>query len=175
LEFDYSESGIVKRSGYRDVGVGAALCAVAAAYLAWTVHWTQPPFEDAAMLLRYAVHVASGHGMVWNVGDAPLDGATDLLFTLAVAGAMHLGVSVEAAARLIGAVAHLVTVFLVYAETRGYHLAACFGLEPRDSFFYYVRPDLPDAERIIDAIRSTRYYYWNRPAIDFARARTGTP
>ena len=43
--------------------------------------------------------------MVWNIGDPAADGATDLLFTLAVAATTHLGVS-HAAARLRRA-AHL--------------------------------------------------------------------
>ena len=35
------------------------------------------PAEDAAMLLRYAKHIAEGYGVVWNIGDTPIDGATD--------------------------------------------------------------------------------------------------
>jgi arabinofuranosyltransferase len=97
---------------------GLALGVLTAAYLAWTVRWNQAPTEDAAMLLRYAEHVAQSHGFVWNVGDPPLDGATDFLFVVAVAAVARLGASVETAARLLGAVAHLVTVFLVYFVPR---------------------------------------------------------
>jgi len=57
------------------------------------------PFEDAAMLMRYAQHVAAGYGMVWNVGDPPVDGATDFLFTALVALVMRAGLSVESATR----------------------------------------------------------------------------
>ena len=32
------------------------------------------------MLLRYAEHLAAGHGIVWNLGDPPVDGATDFLY-----------------------------------------------------------------------------------------------
>ena len=98
--------------------VGLSLCVLAAAYLAWTVQWSQAPAEDAAMLLRYAEHVAQGHGFVWNIGDPPLDGATDFLFVVAVAAVARLGASAETAARLLGAAAHIVTVFLVYFVPR---------------------------------------------------------
>jgi hypothetical protein len=106
------------RTGVTDVVVGAALVAAAAVYVALAVPWARPPYEDAAMLLRYAMHVADGHGMVWNIGDPPLDGATDLLFTLAVAAIMRLGVPVHLAARLLGVGAHLLTVLLVYIVPR---------------------------------------------------------
>ena len=45
------------------------------------------------MLLRYAANLAAGHGIVWNVGDHPLDGATDFLLVLVVAAVSKLGVS----------------------------------------------------------------------------------
>jgi arabinofuranosyltransferase len=72
------------------------------------------PFEDAAMLLRYAQHVAAGHGEVWNVGDAPVDGATDFGFMVMVAGLSRMGLSVEDAARALLFAAHGLTVALVY-------------------------------------------------------------
>jgi arabinofuranosyltransferase len=79
------------------------------------------PEEDAAMLLRYAKHLAEGRGIVWNVGEPPLDGATDFLFMLKVALAHRLGVSLEAAARGIGLAAHAATVLLVYLGARRLH------------------------------------------------------
>jgi hypothetical protein len=44
------------------------------------VDFSEPPFEDAAMLMRYADHLAHGQGIVWNIGEPPLDGTTDFLF-----------------------------------------------------------------------------------------------
>lgn len=72
------------------------------------------PFEDAAMLMRYAVHIAQGNGIVWNVGAPPVDGGTDFLFMIVLAGLVKLGLSVEIAARAIGIVSHLLTVGIVY-------------------------------------------------------------
>ncbi|MBK9453720.1 MAG: hypothetical protein IPN95_30880 [Bacteroidetes bacterium] len=73
-----------------------------------------PPFEDAAMLLRYSDHLAQGHGIVWNIGEAPVDGATDFLFMVMVAGLAKLGLNVATAARLLGLTAHFLTVAFVY-------------------------------------------------------------
>ncbi len=72
------------------------------------------PQEDAAMLLRYAGHFAQGHGIVWNVGEAPVDGATDFLFMVMVAGLSKLGFRLEIASLILTFAAHLLTVFLVY-------------------------------------------------------------
>lgn len=56
-------------------------------YYAFTfIDFSIPPFEDAAMIMRYAQHLAGGHGIVWNIGEAPVDGATDFLFMAASAG-----------------------------------------------------------------------------------------
>src|SRR5262249_37474549 len=70
------------------------------------------------ILFRYAEHVSGGRGIVWNVGEAPVDGATDLLFMWIIAGLHWLGVGIEAAARGTSAVAHIATVLLVYAGVR---------------------------------------------------------
>jgi hypothetical protein len=75
-------------------------------------------YEDAAMLLRYSRHLADGHGVVWNIGESPLDGATDVLFMCLVALAHKAGVSIETAARGIGLLAHGATVALVFEVTR---------------------------------------------------------
>ena len=72
------------------------------------------PIEDAAMLMRYAVHIAQGNGIVWNIGAPPVDGGTDFLFMIVLAGMVKVGLSVTIAARVIGIVSHVLTVIIVY-------------------------------------------------------------
>jgi len=115
----------------RDALIAAGLCAVTATYLAVSVRWAEAPAEDAAILLRYAAHVAGGHGFVWNVGEPPVDGATDFLFVFAVAGLARAGLSIEAAARALGAVSHLAAISLIYFAPRrlyGASRAMCAGV-----------------------------------------------
>jgi hypothetical protein len=76
------------------------------------------------MLLRYSRHLAAGHGIVWNVGEKPVDGATGLLFMTAVAFVHRLGWSLEAAAQGIGLAAHAFTVLLVFFGARRLHGAS---------------------------------------------------
>ncbi|MEK6753389.1 MAG: hypothetical protein AABZ00_14120 [Chloroflexota bacterium] len=85
------------------------------------VDFTIPPFEDAAMLMRYSQHLAGGHGVVWNIGEPPVDGATDFLFMVASAALIKLGFTVGQAVRGIGFVSHILTVLLIYWTNRRIH------------------------------------------------------
>ncbi len=87
-------------------------------YSSFTVDFSIPPFEDAAMLMRYADHLAKGDGIVWNVGEAPVDGATDFLFMVSSAGLITLGATVGRAVRGLGYVSHILTVILIYWTCR---------------------------------------------------------
>jgi hypothetical protein len=77
-----------------------------------------PPFEDAAMLMRYAENLAGGHGIVWNVGESPVDGATDFLFMTAVAVLIKAGLPIGRSVRVLGLGAHFLTVLLVFWANR---------------------------------------------------------
>ncbi|MBK6794305.1 MAG: hypothetical protein IPG80_17605 [Anaerolineales bacterium] len=85
------------------------------------INFDIPPFEDAAMIMRYSQHLAGGHGIVWNVGEAPVDGATDFLFMAASAGLIKLGFTVGQSVRGIGFAAHLLTVLIIYWTNRRVH------------------------------------------------------
>ena len=50
--------------------------------LAWAHRFVQ---DDAFISFRYAQHLARGQGLTWNVGEPPLEGFTNLLWTLALA------------------------------------------------------------------------------------------
>jgi hypothetical protein len=103
----------------RGLDLGLALLVVGlAAYVAVFADFGAPPAEDAAMLLRYSEHLAEGKGIVWNVGEKPLDGATDFLFMLGVAGLDAAGLGAKEAAQWLGLLAHVLTVVLVYLAAR---------------------------------------------------------
>ncbi len=91
-------------------------------FYAWRyVDFSIPPFEDAAMLMRYAQHLAGGHGVVWNIGEHPVDGATDFLFMVVSAAFIKLGLSVGRVIRGLGFASHLLTVLIVYWTNRRLH------------------------------------------------------
>ena len=82
------------------------------------VDFGAPPFEDAAILMRYAQHLAQGHGIVWNIGEAPVDGATDFLFMTSAAALIKLGLPIGRSVRVLSLGAHILTVLLVYWANR---------------------------------------------------------
>jgi hypothetical protein len=82
------------------------------------VDFSIPPFEDAAMLMRYAQHLAGGHGIVWNIGGQPVDGATDFLFMAASAALIKLGFTVGQSVRGLGFASHILTVLIIYWTNR---------------------------------------------------------
>src|ERR1700678_4625821 len=70
--------------GKTDTSVAALLAVATGLFVATHIHWPIVPMEDASMLLRYSQNLARGHGIVWNVGEAPVEGATDFLYMLVV-------------------------------------------------------------------------------------------
>ena len=103
---------------YADLAASVLLVAATLAYASTRVDFNVPPFEDAAMLMRYADHLAHGYGIVWNVGGRPVDGATDFLFMTASAGLIRLGTPIGRSVRAIGFLSHIATVLLVYWANR---------------------------------------------------------
>jgi hypothetical protein len=85
------------------------------------VDFNIPPFEDAAMIMRYAQHLAGGYGVVWNIGEAPVDGATDFLFMVSSAALIKMGFTVGQAVRGIGFTSHLLTILIIYWANRRIH------------------------------------------------------
>ncbi len=102
----------------KDALVVLALAAGTALYAVFFVRWAPHPFEDAAILMRYSLHLSQGHGIVWNVGEPPVDGATDFLFMVLVGFLGWLGLSIEGAVRLVGIASHFAAVLVVYAAVR---------------------------------------------------------
>jgi len=101
-----------------DILVSLLLIASTLYYAARYVDFSIPPFEDAAMLMRYAQHLAGGYGIVWNIGGQPVDGATDFLFMVTSAALIKLGLTVGQSVRGIGFASHILTVLIVYWTNR---------------------------------------------------------
>jgi hypothetical protein len=118
---------LFKKNINPDILVSILLLACTLLYAQRYVDFTIPPFEDAAMLMRYAQHLAGGHGIVWNIGEHPVDGATDFLFMAASALLIKLDLTVGQAVRGIGFFSHLLTVLIVYWTNRRVHEANIFA------------------------------------------------
>lgn len=111
----------LKKPLHTDLLISVLLIAATLYYAIQYVDFTIPPFEDAAMLMRYSQHLAGGHGIVWNIGESPVDGATDFLFMASAAVLIKLGLTVGQAVRGIGFASHVLTVLIVYWTNRRVH------------------------------------------------------
>jgi hypothetical protein len=67
--------------------------------------------DDANITMAYARNIAAGNGFVYQAGSTPVEGATSLLWTLAVALCYRIS---EAPEKLVLALNYLTTVFSVY-------------------------------------------------------------
>ena len=90
------------------------------------------PSEDAYITYRYARNLAEGHGIVWNVGEDPVEGGTEFLWTVLLAGTNRVtGLSIEDAARVlnlvIGVLAVLVLALASYTLSGQRFLPALFA------------------------------------------------
>ena len=107
------------RSFKPDMWVAALLAVATAIFVAGHLRLPLSPMEDASMLLRYSQHLAQGHGIVWNVGEHPVEGATDFLFMVLIglgSRLTHVDVKTVAAALLF--VSQVVSVVVMYAGLR---------------------------------------------------------
>jgi len=106
----------VKR--HPDLLVSIVLLIILALFAVFFVNFSIPPFEDAAMLMRYSDHLAHGYGIVWNIGEHPVDGATDFLFMVSVAALMKIGIPLGRAVRVLGLFSVAALTLLIYWVNR---------------------------------------------------------
>lgn len=71
------------------------------------------PAEDAHIMFRYAENLAGGHGLVWNPGLPPVEGATEFLWTIILAGMAFLGAPLGLAAQILSGLCVLLTLMVM--------------------------------------------------------------
>jgi hypothetical protein len=77
-----------------------------AAYAVWRVIHLAWTCDDAFISYRYAKHLIEGQGLVFNPGER-VEGITNLLFTLMVAGLMAAGLEPRFASMALGGIAYV--------------------------------------------------------------------
>lgn len=58
--------------------------------------------DDAYITFRYALHIAQGQGIVWNVGESPVEGYTNLLWVIFSAVLIKLNMNPVLFTKIIG-------------------------------------------------------------------------
>lgn len=86
-----------------------------AAFIAFAIEgWSpQPHVDDAFISYRYAHNLVEGRGLVFNAGEY-VEGITNLLWTLLIAGGMYLQIGAETAGHWLGWTSGLAVLALTY-------------------------------------------------------------
>ncbi len=74
--------------------------------------------EDAFISYRYAQNLAAGHGLTWNIGEAPVEGYTNFLWVILCAAAIKSGLSVIMFSQIVGILAGVGVVLAAYGFAR---------------------------------------------------------
>lgn len=74
--------------------------------------------DDAYISFRYSDNLAHGHGLVWNVGDDPVEGYTNFLWVLLGAAVIKLGLPLPLTMKLLSVGLSIFALVLVYSVTR---------------------------------------------------------
>ena len=90
-----AEATTAARAGRLSLALALAVSVLVAGLLIWRTRFDLNGevfyglFDDALISMRFARNLAGGHGLVWNVGQAPVEGYTNFLWTIWMA-VLHL-------------------------------------------------------------------------------------
>ncbi|MEW5700885.1 MAG: hypothetical protein AB1792_01460 [Candidatus Zixiibacteriota bacterium] len=91
----------------------AAPILVITVFIAQAICLRDVTIDDVGISYRYARHLAEGAGLTWNVDEPPVEGYSNLLWVLILAGAHRLGLDIDLTARILGVLFGAVTLWLL--------------------------------------------------------------
>ncbi len=75
-------------------------------------------FDDMMVSMRYAANLAAGHGLVWNVGEAPIEGYTNFLWVGVMALVHLLPIPIEWTSLAVQILGGIILIAVVWASAR---------------------------------------------------------
>ncbi len=93
------------------------ILAASMAFFAWEMREIVPQIDDAFISYRYARNWVEGNGLVFNPGEY-VEGYTNLLWTLLVAGGLAIGLEAETAGHLLGLMSGLAALYFTFVLAR---------------------------------------------------------
>ena len=74
--------------------------------------------DDMYISLRYAAHWTNGDGLLWNIGDPPVEGYSNFLFVMIAALALHVGFNPIVVLKIMGVIGLGFTAIGIYFLSR---------------------------------------------------------
>ncbi len=85
--------------------------------VAWTNRFV---YDDAFISFRYAQHLAEGHGLVWNIGETPIEGYTNFLWTILMSIAFVIAIDPVIFSWVVSLGCFVVSLLATYALAQQY-------------------------------------------------------
>ncbi|KTC85594.1 MULTISPECIES: hypothetical protein [Legionella] len=85
--------------------------------------------DDSYISLRYAKNWTVGHGLVWNIGEPPVEGYSNFSFVVLASLAIHLGFDPLIMLKAMGALGLILSTIAVYYLTR-FWFSICLSFIP---------------------------------------------
>jgi hypothetical protein len=102
---------------WKPIHTEAVLLVGAMVAFSWDALEIHPHLDDSYISYRYARNLVEGAGLVWNHGEY-VEGFTNLLWTLMVAGGLALGFAVERVGQTLGLISGLGMLFASHVFAR---------------------------------------------------------
>jgi len=90
------------------------LLIISMAFVAHVLYFNCFVSDDAYISFRYAKNLINGHGLVWNVGEKPVEGYTNFLWVIVISIFMKMSFEPALVSKVLGTFFGLVTIFLAY-------------------------------------------------------------
>jgi arabinofuranosyltransferase len=127
---DMSTGGVENRRTNIAIAVIGLVLAGLVLVFVFSTQW-QVLYDDAFISFRYAQNLVDGHGLTWNVGEAPTEGYSNLLFILGISPFMWLQWDPLLVARGLSFVALVVCAVCLYlVARRGFRSGIAGALVP---------------------------------------------
>ena len=90
------------------------LVIIVAAFVLQVLYFNCFVSDDAYISFRYAKNLINGHGLVWNVGEKPVEGYTNFLWVILISIFMKMSFEPALVSKVLGTFFGLVTICLTY-------------------------------------------------------------
>lgn len=105
----HSAGKVAGTSSHFRPGVVAVAAVASLIFLAQVIYLWSFAIDDVGISYRYAEHLAQGQGLVWNPGDKPVEGYSNLLWVLILALGRFIGFDIVVTSKALGVLLGLVS------------------------------------------------------------------
>lgn len=96
------------------VSLKMCLVIIFMAFVVHVLYFNSFVSDDAYISFRYAKNLINGHGLVWNIGEKPVEGYTNFLWVIIISIFMKMSFEPALVSKVLGTCFGFVTILLAY-------------------------------------------------------------